>query len=385
MLAELTAVVALPWLWDTAVRLVLARRAEGRPPDPRPDGPCPRRWMVLVPARGEGAAVEPTLRAAVAAGASVRATVLLVLDGDDETAEGVAAALGAEVIVKQPAGPTKGAVLAWISQTLAPRLAGVDAVLVLDVGSTLDADFFTRFEWPHEADVVQSRLRGLGGGLGHTVSLSERAAQLWQDRGRQALGWAVRLRGTGTAYRPQALQRVAPELRTSVEDTEASLLLASWGARLALGSEDAVVEDVKPRRVGEAARQRSRWLAGQLGLLARRCGALLRLVRRRPAEGLAFAAELFSRPLSVTGLLRLIAGLVWATAAAVHGWPLWTSLLAAVLLASVGADLYLIRRTGVESWWELLAGLLSLSISWVAAAALLPAALFGWVRGREGD
>lgn len=383
MLAELTTVVSLPWLWDTGVRLMLARLAGRSQPGTEATAAPPRRWLVLVPARGEGAAVEPTLRTAKAAADCVRGTVMLLLDGADDAARALAEELGVEVTVKEPAGPTKGAVLAWASRTLVERLAQVDAVLVLDVGSTLPAGFFNELVWPTGADVVQSRLCGTGGSLGHTVSLSERTAQLWQDRGRQALGWAVRLRGTGTAYRPQALQRVAPKLGTSIEDTEATLLLASWGARLTLGPEGAGVDDVKPEGVRQAARQRSRWLAGQLSLLFHRGGALVRLVRRRPLEGLAFAAELVSRPLSVTGLLRLLAGLAWATVAGVHGWPLWESLLAAILLASVVADLYLMRRTGVESWRTLLAGLCSLSLAWLAAVLLLPTTLFGWVRGRK--
>jgi cellulose synthase/poly-beta-1,6-N-acetylglucosamine synthase-like glycosyltransferase len=383
MLAELTAVVALPWLWDAGVRLMLARFAELRPARPTTGDHEPGRWLVLVPARGEGAAVEPTLRTAMAAAEGRQVTVLLVLDGPDETARTLAENLGVEVVLKDPAGPTKGAVLAWAASVVTERFAQVDAIMVLDVGSTLPADFFTRFEWPPGADVVQSRLRGSGDGIGRTVSLSESAAQLWQDRGRQALGWAVRLRGTGTFYRPQVLRRVAPELGTSVEDTEATLLLASWGARLALGPEGAAVADVKPEGVGEAARQRSRWLAGQLGLLARRSRSLLRLVHRRPLEGAAFIAELLSRPLSVTGPLRLLAGVGFAVAASLHGWPPWESALAAVLLASTTADLYLLRKTGVTSWRALLAGLLSLSVSWLVAVALLPAALFGWVRGRR--
>ena len=238
---------------------------------------------------------------------------MLVLDGDDPEAAAVASGLGVEVARKEPPGPSKAAVLAWAAERLAPTLDSVDAVAVLDVGSRLGEGFFDRLRWPPGADGVQAVLVGAGGGPGAGAALSERVAQGHEDRGREALGWSVRLRGTGFALRPPLLRSVAGRLRTQVEDTEMSLLLTADGARLCLGPADAVVHDVKPERLRDAARQRARWLVGQLALPLRQPGALLRLLVRRPLEGLAFVAELGGRPLSLTVPLRLlVAGGGWS-------------------------------------------------------------------------
>ena len=145
-------------------------------------------------------------------------------------------------------------------------LAEVDAVLLLDVGSHAAADLFASARWPEGAAGCPDAAGGAGQGAGEAMAHSERAAQEWEDRGRQALGWGVRLRGTGTALTPRALGWVAPRLRTRIEDLEASLLLASAGFPLVLSP--AEVLDEKPARVADAARQRARWLVGRVRLAA---------------------------------------------------------------------------------------------------------------------
>ncbi|NOZ79080.1 MAG: glycosyltransferase [Acidobacteria bacterium] len=382
MLSELTILIASPWLWDAAVRLRLARAARRWTPLPTVEQPA-LRWLVLVPARGEGDAVRPTLRSISAAKRQGQVDVVVLLDGDDPVAERATSDLGFQTMVKRPAGPTKGAVLGWAADNLGDRLANADVVFVLDVGSVIPSDFFVTFGWPTGADAVQAFLAGTGTGVARAAAFSERTAQLWHDRGRQALGWNVRLRGTGTAFTTAAFLDVARRLITSVEDAEATLLLASEGATTVLGPVELQVKDIKPEAISLAARQRSRWLAGQLGLLFRRPGTLLRLISRHPFEGLAFAAELVSRPLSLTGGLRLLGGIGWTIAAVAGGWPAGPTVLAGVLLASVASDLMWIRQTGVASCRETIVSFLSLGAAWVGALTLLPRTIGRWMRGRK--
>ncbi|NOZ95256.1 MAG: hypothetical protein GXP47_11025, partial [Acidobacteria bacterium] len=238
-------VAAAPPVADSVFRMALARAAAKGPQA------APRRavgrWLAVVPARGEGAAVTQVLRSVTGAaeeGATVE-TVLL-LDGPDPVAGRAGREAGARVVVKEPAGPTKGAALAWLVHRHPELLAGVDAVLVVDVGSRLTRGFFSEVAWPADADAVQGWLRGVGRGVGDAVILSEALAQGIEDRGRQALGWNVHLRGTGTAFRPEVFRRIVPSLRTAVEDTEATLLLGADGSRTAMMGPGAVVEDVKP-------------------------------------------------------------------------------------------------------------------------------------------
>jgi cellulose synthase/poly-beta-1,6-N-acetylglucosamine synthase-like glycosyltransferase len=310
--------------------------------------------------------------------------ILLLLDGADDEAAAAARAQAVTTIVKDPPGPTKGAALRWLVETRADLLDEADAVLVLDVGSRLTPGFFDSLRWPENAQAVQAWLLGEGAGVGHAASLSESAAQRWQDRGRQSLGWAVQLRGTGTAFKPSTLRLLAPRLKTSVEDTESTLLLAADGGRIVLGGEGAIVEDIKPVRVADAARQRSRWLLGQLAVLVRQPGALLRLAWRNPLEGIAFIAGLLSRPLSLTALLRLLLALGFAVdgLAGRGGAP---SLAASgVLVVSLFSDLVLLRRATDAPWPHLVVAGLRILLAWGGALLMLPRAFFGWARGRRG-
>lgn len=366
------ALLAVPSLLDTIFRSVLVSASRRRPAEDTGEA----RWLVLVPARDEGPAVEPTLVSVLAAGVGHDVRPVLVLDGDDIAAATVAARLGVEARVKRPAGPSKAAVLAWCARELVSEVERRDAVLVLDVGSLVDEAFFAG-SWPRGADAAQAFLRGRGGGPGQAIALSERRAQEREDLGREALGWAVRLRGTGTALAPGVFRSLMPQLRTAVEDLEASLLLAASGARVVMMPPHAAVSDEKPERIGLAAGQRARWLAGRIQVLLCRSRALARLVSKRPVEGVAFAAELLGRPLSLSALMRLVIAAVLAGAAISGRGGVVEVVLAKLLVASVAADVALVgAQDAVASAGTLLA-------SWLAAFALLPRAFLGWIKGRR--
>lgn len=364
----------VPAVLDTLVRARLALAA-GRAGGLPVEAARPTRWLVVVPARAEGRAVESTLRTVLEAAAGHAVRLVVLLDGPDPDTGSCARELGIETVLKEPAGPSKGAALAWLVREQPALLAEVDAVLLLDVGSHAPANLFARLRWPAGAEGVQTRLAGVGCGAGEAVAHSERAAQEWEDRGRQTLGWGVRLRGTGTALTPRALGWVAPRLRTRIEDLEASLLLASAGFPLVLS--EAEVLDEKPARVADAARQRARWLVGRVHLAFRHAGSLLRLVGRRPGEGMAFALELASRPLSLTALLRggvaaaLVAGVVRGRTDVVAG-----TAAAAVLVATILGDVALLRLAG-RIGWRSAAQLMG---AWLGAVALAPRALLRWTR-----
>lgn len=306
----------------------------------------------MVPARDEGARVASTI-------ASARgANVVLLLDGTDAEAEAAGRALGARVAIKEPAGPTKAAALAWLAREHRAWIESADAVLLLDVGSTLAPSFFEDFTWPANADAVQTMLHGGEGGAAD----SERQAQAVEDRGREAFGWNARLRGTGSAFRARTFLEVIPRLVTRVEDLEASLLLHDARVRMT----DAVVIDEKPEGVRDAASQRARWLAGRYELLVRRAPELARHIAAKPAEGFAFFFEIFGRPLSLTVPLRIAAGT----------WLAWRGERAAgAAIASttvIDAALFFGRTSPRAA--------LRLGVSWLLAAALIPRALLRWTR-----
>ncbi len=310
-----------------------------------------------------------SMESVVDAGRGRNVTTLLLLDGDDAEATAMAREIGAEVRIKTPAGPTKAAALAWLAREHRQLLETADAILVLDAGSRIGPDFFDRFVWPDDAAAVQAHLSGVSEGeAGAAAAISERFAQSREDRGREALGWNVRLRGTGSAYRPQTFIDVMPQLVTRIEDNEASLLLTASGAPIRLAPEDAVVFDEKPSTVNAAASQRARWILGRYELLARRFGTFVAVTAQRPAEGLASIVEIFGRPLSLTVPLRVITGAFAIKA----GHPILGTLVAGSVVIDIASHLTAAR--GVPR------GMASVAASWFLALLLAPRALTRWLR-----
>jgi len=368
-------------------------------------GGQPRHWLVIVPARAEGARLQTTM-SSIAAAMRGRddVTALLLLDGEDDEAAASARENGFAVRVKLPPGPTKAAALAWLvaeefvvtaaSAVTAPPMAApaaqgaavtaegsghhkllenADAILIIDAGSRVKPDFFERFIWPEGADAVQTHLSGVADShsdrdTAAAASLSERFAQSREDRGREAFGWNVRLRGTGTAFRPKTFADVIPRLVTRIEDHEASLLLTAEGAKICLAPDDAIVFDEKPSSVDAAASQRARWLLGRYELLLRRGGTFASIMAKHPAEGAALFAEIFGRPLSLTIPLRVVAG-AWAIR---EGHPI----LGGIVAGSAAIDVlsHLVAARGIPR------GSASFAASWLLAVVYAPRALTRWLR-----
>jgi len=331
---------------------------------------------VVVPSRGEGEHVAHTLESIQQAAKNYSVSILLLLDGSDAEAEASAKRFGAGVVLKEPSGPTKAAALAWLGETAADELRRYDAVLVLDVGSTLAPAFFDHFGWPRGCDAVQAILSGTGEGVGNAAAVSEKIAQGREDRGRQSLGWSARLRGTGSALRPDVFIAITKQLRTRVEDLEASLLLMARGSRVALGDPLAIVRDEKPQSIYSAASQRARWLLGRYEVLIKHGSALRQAFWRSPGQTAAMFVEIFGRPLSLSVPLRMaIAVVAFFTA----GRGPWVLLVASILLATALADVVMIMILEPSS-----ARYASrLVAAWLLAMLMTPRALFRWMRAKR--
>lgn len=313
--------------------------------------------LIVVPARGEGARLEGTL-----ASASGR-DVLLLLDGEDPAIEELARTNGVKVVVKMPGGPSKAAALQWLVREHRALLEPYACVMILDAGSRLTPEF--ALQWPDDASALQTYLQGSSDGVGAAASASEQFAQGAEDRGREALGWNVRLRGSGSAFRTQTFLELMPRLGTRVEDLEATLLMTADDAKIRMT--DASLLDDKPTAVRAAASQRSRWLVGRYELLVRRAPAFAKAIARHPLEGLAFFVEIFGRPLSLTVPLRLGAAVLLA-----RRHPVWCGTLA----VSAAADIALHAAAYKQSP----RAVLRLAGSWVMALLLAPRAVVRWMR-----
>lgn len=349
---------------DSLMRVLLVLRSRGEVPPA--SGESPGRCLVVIPARDEGARLRATLESVLAAARGHDVATLLLLDGDDP--EAAAIGQGVDVVVKEPAGPSKGAALAWLVREHRARLEAFDVVLLLDAGSRLAPDFFNQFLWPAGADAVQASLSGAAPvGVGAAAAASENFAQSREDRGRESLGWNVRLRGTGSAFRPRTFVSITPRLVTRVEDCEASLLITADGGTIRMAPR-AIVFDDKPVTMDDAAAQRARWLLGRGELLVRHFGSFVAIGVRHPGEGLAQFAEIFGRPLSLSIPLRAAA----AAFAVWHDQKTLAAILAGTALLDVA--LHASASRGVPR------GSARFAASWMMALLSLPRAMTRWLR-----
>ncbi len=380
MVRWLLFILATPAIVDSFFRALLLWSSRRKPRASVVASPV-RSCLVVIPSRDEGLHLEGTIQSVLESARESECDIRLavILDGADAQAEALLSRLSIQPLVKSPAGPTKAAALAWLGSNHAALLASADAVLLLDVGSRLGAHFFEALRWQGDEGAMQAWLRGMGNDAGAAAAASEHVAQTVEDRGRENIGWNVRLRGTGTLLTPAAFLGIIPRLVTQVEDLEASLLLTAEGYKLRMTDERSFVFDDKPGDVASAARQRARWLAGRIELLIKHPHALAKLLRRNFAEGIAFLFEIFGRPLSLTILLRAAAGLSLAIGIARGNGGAAAILSLALCLLSIGIEVVFVSRAGSFG----IRSSSSLLVSWLWALVLSPRAIFRWMRARR--
>jgi len=110
-------------------------------------------------------------------------------------------------------------------------------------------------------------------------------------------------------FRPSLFATLAPRLHTLAEDLELDVLIASLGERVVFVPE-AVVIDPKPRRSLGAARQRARWLQGQVQVACDYAGQILRAMVRGGIGSFVLFTLLFLRPKALFIFVRIVAALL---------------------------------------------------------------------------
>ncbi len=305
------AAACLPPLLDALGRY---RRAAWPSPAP-PPGKCPARVLALIPARAEGTRMLPLCRDLRREGdaAGVALDVCVVLDGGDAPAAEALAAEGVGPLVKTPAGPTKGAVLAFATEGLDAdgRIGAADLVLVFDADMRLANGFFRDLAVPEGCEAFQLPVRPLGApapGAPRVEALSL-AAALVDDLSRDEEGLPVRLRGKAMGFSPRAW-RLGPAaaLRTTAEDSEATLALAAAGVRVRALPKPFAFDEPAAGATAMAA-SRARWLGGQTKLLVTGFAKLLAIAARSPRGAFVLAADVFLRPRAFVWLFLAAAAL----------------------------------------------------------------------------
>jgi cellulose synthase/poly-beta-1,6-N-acetylglucosamine synthase-like glycosyltransferase len=335
--------------------------------------------LILIPARNEATTIEGAIASLV--GLLHPADRLVVIDDSstDETAV-LAEQAGAEVL-RRCAGESdgrKGTVLAWSLEKLQARDGEI--VVVLDADARVDENFLysIRTRFAAGARALQCQIVPVSDVMSQVASLaacSTLMEQVLDDGLRVRLGWPVRLRGTGMAFRREVLTQFVGQLRTTVEDVELSLLLTQAGIHIVLAPE-AIVYDSLPVTFEAASRQRARWMAGQVDVWLRYWPVILQLLMRGPGAWSLVGCVLV-KPRAVWIALRvafLMPFLIWP-----GGW--WVACVIAITLL---ADLSYVCAAVIlfGNIRALLKGMPMYIGMWLQSTLLALRGSQGWLRAR---
>ncbi len=272
------------------------------------------RIALIIFAQNESILIQSTVRAAKKTLRMQDALFVIADNCTDDTAD-LAREAGAEVFIRQQDHPHgKGAAISWFVQNYPDKLADYAYLVILDADSRIHPDFIELLEKNliQEVDVGQCYLAPTdyeGSPLSKLIALSEIVEQTVFDRIRAALGWSVRLRGTGMVFRPRVLCEAGGRIDTEVEDIALSLLMVE--KRLIVKSFFEVpVYDPKPSGITAASRQRARWFRGQwLALWNYR--KLIWKILGKGLNGWSVIASLFLKPRWLKLTLMIILAIIF--------------------------------------------------------------------------
>ncbi|MFN0122038.1 MAG: glycosyltransferase family 2 protein [Blastocatellia bacterium] len=266
--------------------------------------------IILIAARDEAGVIGDTVRAL---GPMLDewpgARVQVVADHCvDQTADEARQA-GAVVSARMAGRMGKGAVIDWWLREQQALWKKGRIIIILDADSRIEPGTLAalRGTFAAGADVAQAFVKPVADTRsGRLAGGSEVLMQSVDDMARSASGWQVPLRGTGMAFRAGLLAELTPRLHTLAEDLELDVLIAARKIRVAFVP-DAVLLDPKPMKSDGAARQRARWLRGQLQVLRDYRREALRALATGGASAWFLLPLLFMRPKVLFIALRMAA------------------------------------------------------------------------------
>lgn len=346
--------------------------------------------VVLILARNEGGVLENTLSNLVPC-LGDPACIHVVVDHCVDSTASIARKAGVTLHLRSHGRMQgKGAAMDWWVQRTKGTMPADQIIIVLDADSVVSDGYFERVRWRFfqgaEAlqTIVSPRVRS-GSPISRMAALSEIVDQRVNDKIRARLGWSVRLRGTGMAFRRHILESFSPLLRTTTEDIELSLLLARHGVRV-FHEEDVFVWDPKPEHAQPAIRQRARWLRGQYQVLRSYPAEIVRIALSGWG-GLTLLGSLLLRPRSLIFPFQMLAALIGLLVGLREGmnalWLLASSLAALPLAFYAFSLLYGLRfipDRGATLW--ALAKAPVYILLWIRTVALALVTDSDWLRSR---
>jgi cellulose synthase/poly-beta-1,6-N-acetylglucosamine synthase-like glycosyltransferase len=335
-------VLALPVLAASIYLMLLAAVARRSSALASATAPAWMRFDVVVPAHNEESEIGQTVASLLAmAYPRDKFRVLVVADNCTDRTAAVAAATGAETLIREDTeNRGKGQALAYAFRHCLAA-GNADAVVVVDadtvVSPNLLSAFAARFERGALALQAEYGVRNpMASWRTRLMTIALGAFHGVRSTARERLGWSCGLRGNGMGFSKALLQSHPPGAFSIVEDLEYGLQLGYAGVRVEY-VHDACVRGYMAVSEGASRSQRRRWERGRRALIAAHVPGLLREAwRRRDLRLVDLAADLLVPPLGEL-LMVTLAGLAlslgaWAMGGAASAPWLWAMALGGIVV-----------------------------------------------------
>jgi len=304
---------------------------------------------VVILARNEASVIGGTLLA-LSIGLGHKDQMHVVADHCSDATAQLAHDAGANVYLRQDGGPAgKGHALRWWLAETSAETSHDDILVVLDADSLVAPNFFEsiRKRMARGEKVIQTRVEPVvrtSSPVTRLAAYSETTEQRVSDVFRSKMGWPVRLRGTGMAFRRSILEESCRSLCTFVEDVEMTLQLGSQKMPIHFADET-YVADPKPNDQNGVVKQRARWMRGQVQVLKAYFAQILSLILRGPA-GWSLLSSILLKPKTLFIPIKAFITLVAWIGSFLWAGPLWLGIAALgtfSLLVDASIFLYGIR------------------------------------------
>lgn len=323
-LTAITALAAVPVL-ASALYLVLLGFASGYHRPARARNRPRHSLAVLIPAHNEARMIARCIHSFQQQGYTPGLyRVIVIADNCSDATADMAAASGAEVMVRSdPGAPGKGQALRWAMNRILAEPSSPDAIVVVDADSTVEVHFLAELEAHLQAgsqvvqadDLVMPERDSLR-------SVLEAAALLLRNRvrfaGRAVLGLPASLCGNGMLLSRRVLSEHPWDAYSVTEDGEYAINLRYLGIKTSFAS-NARVHAAPTSSATGAYTQGLRWESGRFNLLRRWFLPMLRaIVLRGRFDLVDLLVDLSVPPLGLLALWAVI-GAIGSVALAATG------------------------------------------------------------------
>ncbi len=292
---------------------------------PAERGSRQRQLRVVIPAHNEESVVAGIIDDVISSEYSAdHLEVTVVADRCTDATAAIASKAGASVVERHQGPSGKGSALAWYLTD--NPLQTDETLVVFDADNRIEATVLGRIADELDAghEVVQCYLDVAnpdGSLLAEASALSYWAGNRMVQLARSNLGWSADLGGTGMAFTPDLLEKVAGFGDSVTEDQELGVRIVLAGQRVEW-LHDVKVRDEKPTSLGVTIRQRARWMSGKR---AARRSHLLDLLRSGHLASLDQAIRLVQPGRTFVALMSGVLTIVAATTKSpwLLPWPVW--------------------------------------------------------------